>query len=379
VNESPQAIAEFAIEWPQSPDDFAEGSKDELEVYEHPKRMRPVSTPPPIPRATPRGERARSETQTPCIGDWQIEFVLGRGATGAVYAVVHREFGKRAALKISHKPIDSGDLGAKVFMREARVVQRIDHPSMPDVFATGTHEGRPYLVMERLTGETLAQLLDRGALERGQAFDVLIEVCDVLAVAHQAAVVHRDLKLDNVFVTDRSTARVKLLDWGFARLLIEDDPLKGMIAGALNYVAPEQVLGQPITPATDVYSLGVLTYRLLLGEKPFSGTDDIDLVRRHMYNRPPDPVLLWPEIPRPLAQLIVRMLAKEPDARPTLAEVSATLSDARAKRRRRFSLTHAVETIGLPPSLAPSLKHRAIGVAVAIACMALGAALMFAS
>jgi hypothetical protein len=98
-----------------------------------------------------------------------------------------------------------------------------------------------------------------------------------------------------------------------------------------------------------------------------------------MYNRPPDPVLLWPEIPRPLAQLIVRMLAKEPDARPTLAEVSATLSDARAKRRRRFSLTHAVETIGLPPSLAPSLKHRAIGVAVAIACMALGAALMFAS
>jgi serine/threonine-protein kinase len=361
--EHSQSIGGFVVDWPQLPDDF--GDEEATSAREpRSQRSRPTTVPPPVPRATATSPaRARSGTHSECIGDWQVEGVLGRGATGTVYAVKHREFGKRAALKLSHVRLDSGELCVKIFAREARVVQLIDHPAMPDVFATGMHDGRPFLVMERLSGETLKQVLERGAFERPQAFDLLIDICEVLAVAHNAQVVHRDLKLDNVFVLDRPAAagyRVKLLDWCFACVLAEEDPLCGMIAGALNYLAPEQVRGQPITPATDVYSLGVLAYRLVLGERPFSNPEEAELVRSHVFTAPPDPTLLWPRIPKPLAQIMVRMLAKEPSERPTLHEVRAALCNARAAGRRRFSLAHV-------RAIAIALAGIAIGAAAIIA------------
>jgi serine/threonine protein kinase len=344
-----------------------------LIAVERPRRQ--TTQPPPLPRPTPR---PRSESQDmQLVGDWRLGFELGRGGMGAVYAVSHREFGKRAALKISHTPID-GSLGAKVFLREARIVQLIDHPAMPDVFATGTcEEGRPYLVMERLKGETLTQLIQRGALDRRQAIELVLVLCDVIGAAHEAGVVHRDLKPDNVLVLDQpAPTRLKLLDWGFAYVLGEDDPLRGMLAGTLSYVAPEQVLGGEITTATDIYSLGVMLYRLLLGQSPFAGSSDADLVCRHVQAPPPHPTLLWRDIPKPLAELLLAMLAKEPLCRPSLDEVRTTLQAARAPRRRLLTPKTGM------PALSPSdrsLKHRALGAVTAIACAIAGAAAMLAS
>jgi serine/threonine protein kinase len=337
-----------------------------------PRPRRNTTEPPPIPRRAsitsmsipplPRAEH---------VGDWRLERTLGRGGMGEVIAVEHREFGKRAALKISHATLSAGGLGAAVFLREARVVQLVEHPAVPDVFATGTHEDRPYLVMERLAGETVQQRLERGPIDRREALDILDDLCDVLDAAHRAGVVHRDLKPENVFVLDRPTGpRIKLLDWGFARLTGEDDPLVGMIAGTLGYVAPEQVFGHAVTPASDIYSLGVLAYRLLLGQSPFSGTSAVDLVRHHVNDPPPDPALLWPAIPPVLGQLLVAMLAKEPSWRPSLTEVRAALRIAREPRRRRF-------TFGQPPlaspMVQPSLGQRAFRAAFAIACVLAGA------
>ncbi len=337
-------------------------------------RPRRVTTqPPPLPRPTPRPQ------DSALVGDWRLGFELGRGGMGAVYAVSHREFGKRAALKLSHTTIEGGSLGAKVFLREARVVQLIDHPSMPDVFATGTHEQRPYLVMERVKGETLSQLLARGALERRQAIDLVLDLCDVLVAAHQAGVVHRDLKPDNVVVLDQahpSGTRVKLLDWGFAYLMGEDDPLHGMLAGTLSYVAPEQVLGGEITPATDIYSLGVLIYHLVLGQSPFDGSNDLELVCRRIDATPPDPAQLWRDIPKSLAQILTAMLAREPLCRPSLDEVRAALEATR--RRRRFTLRNGIEPI-LAPVIQKKGTHRALGFATAIACAIAGAAAMLVS
>jgi eukaryotic-like serine/threonine-protein kinase len=339
--------------------------------------------PPPIPRGTPaKPVQTISEAANQSIGDWQIESVLGRGATGTVYAVTHCEFGKRAALKISHAPLDSGELSVKIFAREARIVQLVEHPAMPDVFATGSHDLRPFLVMERLSGETLSQRLERGAIDRTQAFDLLIDICDVLAVAHNANVVHRDLKLDNVLVLDRPAAagyRVKLLDWGFARVLGEEDPLRGMIAGALNYVAPEQMRGEPATPATDVYSLGVLAYRLVLGGKPFSGCDADELMQRHIFAAPAAPTTFWPEIPKSLAQLMLQMLAKQPSARPTLHEVRAELASARAARRWRISLANVKDLVALPMAMSRRIEQHAIAALIALGCAALGAAVIAAT
>lgn len=267
-------------------------------LIERPRRS--TTTPPPIPRA--RVSSTEITPLTPTIGDWSVGFELGRGGMSTVYAVSHREFGKRAALKLSHTAKGSG-LGADQFLREARVVQLVEHPAIPDVFATGCHEGRPYLVMERLRGETLTQLMERGGLEQEHAIEILIEVCDALAAAHESGVVHCDLKLDNVFVLNAPNAtRIKLLDWGFARALDEDDPFPGMLAGTLSCVAPERIDGT-VTPASDVYSLGVLMQRLL--KQPSKS----------------------------LAQVMTAMVAKEPLCRPTVAEVRAALVATRPRRR----------------------------------------------
>ena len=253
------------------------------------------------------------------VGPWRVEHELGKGGMAAVYAVTHTRFGKRAALKLAHRTILSNEFTPETFLREARIVHLVEHAGVPDVFAIGTFDGRPYMAMERLTGATLGELVDRSELTRDRGLALMIEVCGILQAAHAAGVVHRDLKLDNVFV--EQSGRVKLLDWGVARVLAEPDPLKGMIAGTLAYVAPELITNEDLTPAADIYSLGVLAYHVLLGGAPFSAASDIELIRKHVHERPPAPVARWPEIPEKLAKLLTAMLAKDPKSRPSLSKI----------------------------------------------------------
>jgi serine/threonine protein kinase len=272
------------------------------------------------------------------IGAWRIDRELGRGGMATVYAVTQARFGKRAALKLAHRAILSPQFTPATFLREARTANLIDHPGVAEVFATGSYDGRPYLAMERLAGQSLGARLDEGALARDEALEILLELCDVLAAAHAAGVTHRDLKLDNVFLLDSPGAggrRIKLLDWGMARIAGEDDPLRGLIAGTLTYVAPEQFRGDPITPAADIYALAVIAYQLLLGEPPFRAPGDLELIQKHLREAPPRPQALWRGIPRPLEAMLVAMLAKRPEARPALHDIAAVLRDARARLRIR--------------------------------------------
>jgi serine/threonine protein kinase len=289
------------------------------------------SEPPPIPTAakgaSPRSRlargsdpaiklpkelttRARRKTRTkPDLhtglkaGAWKIERELGKGGMASVYAVVHSRFGKRAALKVAHRSIIGPAFTSDTFLREARIVNLVNHPGVTDVFATGTYDGCPYLVMERLTGQTLGDRLEKGAMDRAAAIELLLELCDVLGAAHKAGVVHRDLKLDNVFLLETPCSggrTVKLLDWGVAAILGEPDPMTGMIAGTLTYVAPEQVRGDDLTTAADVYSLAVLAYQMLFGQPPFAAPKDLDLIQKHLRATPPAPSSLWAEIPADL-------------------------------------------------------------------------------
>jgi serine/threonine-protein kinase len=265
-----------------------------------------------------------------------------------VYAVAHTGFGKRAALKVCHTSMVDRDLAATTFLREARIANLIDHPAVPDVFATGTFRNRPYLAMERLSGQTLRQLWSSGTLSHDRALEILIEVCDVLKAAHDAGVVHRDLTLDNVFVLDTSGAggcRIKLLDWGFARVLAEEDPLRGHIAGTMTYVAPEVILGREVAKATDVYALGVLAYILLLGQAPFTSEDLVELAAMHINAEPPAPQLLRTTIRPALAELLLAMLAKEPSWRPSLDEIQRVLRE-RPRARWWQARQRAKKTLG---------------------------------
>jgi serine/threonine-protein kinase len=302
--------------------------------------------------AEPRRKRAtkprRARSATLATGDragvWKVEGELGRGGMASVYAVTHTKFGKRAALKLAHRSVIGPQFTAETFLREARIVNLVQHPCVPDVFATGTFDGRPYLVMERLAGETLGERLSRGPMSKTASIDVMLELCEVLATAHAAGVVHRDLKLDNIFVLEAPCAdnhRIKLVDWGVAHVIGEDDPLRGMIAGTLTYVAPEQVRGETLTAAADVYALAVLAYQLLFGCPPFVARDDLALIKLHLNEKPPAPTTLWAETPPELAQLLVAMLAKDPAQRPALAEVVRVLTAMRAlftaaKPKRRW-------------------------------------------
>jgi len=196
----------------------------------------------------------------------------------------------------------------------------------------------------------------------------------VLRAAHRAGIVHRDLKLDNVFVCDAPFGdgkRIKLLDWGVAHVEGEDDPFRGLIAGTLTYVAPEQIRGDALTPAADIYSLAVVAYHLLCSRAPFAARTDLELIHLHLRAEPPRPNLAWPTIPHELDELLVAMLAKDPGVRPSLDEVEHVLTTmlARLAPARRPILddvptTPPVDMLGRPAVLpCPPLSWAWVGLA----------------
>ncbi|MBV8759322.1 MAG: serine/threonine protein kinase [Deltaproteobacteria bacterium] len=277
-------------------------------------------------------------------GPWIVERELGRGGMGCVYGVIHEEIGKRAALKIMHRRLVT-TASAERMLIEARVVNQVGHPNIVDIFETGTlpDDGRPYIVMERLEGVPLAVRADEGKILPNQVIAILLQVCDALIAAHAAGVVHRDLKLDNIFLIDNpddpSNPKVKLLDWGIAKVITADvrHTIEGQLVGTPQYLSPEQARGAAVSAQTDVYSLGVMAYELFLEQLPFEAETSAEIMAMHLRATPPPPSELWPDIPRSLEHLILAMLAKDPDARPTMLTVAHTLELVRDELTRRRS------------------------------------------
>lgn len=284
------------------------------------------------------------------VGSWEVEHELGRGGMGAVYAVVHAAIGKRAALKVVHRQWLVADDAAERFLTEARAVNAIEHPNIVDIFESGMlPDGRPYLVMERLRGKTLGDRLDEGRMPVLEIIDTLVPLCEALAAAHAAGIVHRDIKLDNVFLIDATCTQlgshgggpaVKLLDWGIASMVDGDGarPDGNQMVGTPRYVAPEQARGETVTPASDVYSLGILAYELFLEEPPFTAGSAAELLMQHLTEPPPLPREVWPQIPQALEELLLAMLAKTPALRPTIPEVTAALVELRKQLQRAISV-----------------------------------------
>ncbi len=262
-----------------------------------------------------------------CAGPWVVERELGRGGMGTVYAVVHEGIGKRAALKIMHR-----SCAVERILLEAKVVNQVGHPNIVDIFETGVlTDGRPYIVMERLDGVSLALRAEDGKLLPDLVIAILLQICDALIAAHAAGIVHRDLKLDNVFLIDNPAApdvpRVKLLDWGIAKVMscAPHTTVVGQLVGTPQYLSPEQARGGAVSPATDVYSLGVMAFELFLEQLPFEAETSAEVMVMHLHATPPRPSELWPDIPGELEALLLAMLAKDPDARPTMLGVAHAL------------------------------------------------------
>lgn len=275
------------------------------------------------------------------VGPWRIEGELGRGGMSTVYAVLHTEIGKRAALKVVHSHVLSPEFPAEKVLLEAQVVNQIEHSSIVDIFENGTlPDGRPFLVMERLHGCSLEQQISNVRLTADEVIGILLQMCAALTAAHAARVVHCDLKPENVFLVANGDApgwRVKLLDWGIARIVAPRarSGRAEMAVGTPRYISPEQVQGKEPLPASDIYSLGVMAYELFLEEQLFVADSTVEILKLHLNAVPPPPEEIWPGIPQALSELLLSMLAKKPAERPTAVAVSAALLAVREELRRR--------------------------------------------
>jgi tRNA A-37 threonylcarbamoyl transferase component Bud32 len=303
------------------------------------------------------------------LGDWRVEAKIGEGGMGTVYAASHDLIGKRAALKVIRAEHCTDRGAAARLLQEARVVNQISHKNIVDIFYAGElPDGRPFLVMELLSGKTLADRLSEGRLPAIEAIDVLLQVCNALGAAHSHGVIHRDLKPDNIVLADTHGGTVvKLLDWGIAKLTAPEAASAtgvGTLIGTPRYIAPEQARGKRVGEKTDIYSLGAIAYELFLESPPFTADNVADLLAAHLREPVVPPREVWPDIPEELDRLLLAMLAKDPAERPPLDDVVATLSRVRADLRRRSGHADVVEptaapapmTINVPQALEPVVQ-----------------------
>jgi serine/threonine-protein kinase len=264
-------------------------------------------------------------------GRYALDRILGRGGMGTVWAATDRVLGRQVAVKVLHV-VDARPDSVERFRREARFLAGLTHPNVVTVFDFGIDEHRAWLVMELLPGPSLAQLLaDAGPLPLDEVVAAAKACASALAAAHDAGIIHRDVKPANLMLDGHGTC--KLLDLGIARLTgttadtVSGLTETGMLVGTAAYVAPEIVNGHAATPASDVYGLGVTAYTLLAGRAPYDAETPIGTLTQHVSAPVPHPAAIRPDVPADLDALVVVMLAKEPVERPTARDVVARLGD----------------------------------------------------
>jgi eukaryotic-like serine/threonine-protein kinase len=278
------------------------------------------------------------------VGEYEITGKLGEGGMGVVYAGMHPEIGKRVAIKVlAPQAAQYPDL-IRRFKEEARAVNKIRHPNIIDIFAFNQlPDGRHYFVMEYLDGESLTARLERGSMEFAEMRRLLGQICSALQAAHQAGVVHRDLKPDNIWVATESVteSRIKLLDFGIAKLndlSNASTTQAGVPMGTPHYMPPEQGMGRAIDARADIYALGVILYQLFAGVLPFDGVTAHEVVLKHVTELPPPPSRHRPIRPPEMEGIILGCLEKEPARRPSSAKelwghIDAAFADADAVAR----------------------------------------------
>src|SRR6185503_12377892 len=266
-------------------------------------------------------------------GRYRIIKTLGEGGMGTVFLAEHALIKRRVAIKILHPELATDENVVERFMNEARAAGMLGHPNIVDSTDMGfTHDHVPYIVFEYLEGALLTDEIYRvGGLPVRRTVRICAQIASALRAAHNANVVHRDLKSDNVFLTDKDDAsdHVKVLDFGISRFLETDadERQKGMVMGTPEFMAPEQITDpEHVDGRADIYALGVIMYEMLTARRPFSNEDDPQqLLHRIVHDEPPP--LARPEVPHGLAEIIRdKMMAKNPaDRYQSMADVEAAL------------------------------------------------------
>ena len=248
-------------------------------------------------------------------GRYELEELVGSGGMSSVYKAHDTLLERHVALKILHEHYLADDEYVERFRREARAVAQLSHPNLVTVIDRGDDEGRHFIVFEYIDGKTLKDCLEeQGPLPVRRALELAVEVARGLAFAHDNGLVHRDVKPQNVILNGDGSAKVT--DFGIARSLeVQGVTQSGTVLGTSSYIAPEQASGEPVEPATDVYSLGVVLFELLTGRVPFTGESFVSVAMQHVSEPPPSVLDVRPDVPMRVANAVGRALEKDPRAR----------------------------------------------------------------
>src|SRR5262249_39584481 len=316
------------------------------------------------------------------LGKYQLGELLGQGGMGAVYRSFHPLLNRPVAVKVMLATIAADPQAHQRFLREAQIVAALSHPNIVNIFDVDIQDGKPYIVMDFAEGGSLAARLRSGPIGLDEALRLAIPLADALAYAHGQGLIHRDLKPANVLL--RPDGSPVLADFGLARAAIVDSAAQitatGAVLGTLAYMAPEQFGGRPTDARADIYAFGVMLYEMLTGRVPFDG-DSAQVMFGHLQQLPPPPRQLNPALPDGAERLVLRMLEKDPDARPQnaaeVAEALRALQRAAASTGPTIALTKDAPVAAQPtagdgtaPQARRSTRSRYVWPAVAgIACL----------
>jgi serine/threonine protein kinase len=262
------------------------------------------------------------------IGEYSVDSLLGEGGMGKVYTATGPD-GGRVALKLVKDDYARDETFRRRFYREARIAQTVQHPNVVPVVDTGEHEGLPYMAQRFIEGMSLDEKLKRdGTLDVQTAVGVCTDVAAGLEALWGAGMVHRDVKPANILLD--GSGRAYITDFGLAKdtqgsLLT----LPGQALGSMDYMAPEQIRGEQVGAATDIYALGCVMYECMCGRPPFAEVQGMRILWAHLQDPPPDPRSVRADIPERFSQTLLVALNKDAAARPqTAGEYARMLADA---------------------------------------------------
>ncbi len=291
------------------------------------------------------------------LGKYQVVEHLGHGGMAEVYKAQHERLDRMVALKVLHPFLAEDEGFITRFEREARIVATLRHPNIVQVFDFDHSQELDlyYMVMEYIEGSTLKARLTEGPLPPDEATRIVAAIADALDYAHRRGMIHRDIKPANIMFT--ADGQPVLTDFGIARIIsLSGLTASGAMVGTPAYMAPEVGLGQPSTPASDIYSLGVVLYQLITGRLPFESDSPMGLVMQHINDPVPPPSRFAPKLPGPLEAIILKTLAKRPEGR--YASASALALELRNAMRLESpavtTTTVSMPTVGQEAAAPPT-------------------------
>lgn len=306
--------------------------------------------------------QAMSEQKLVLNGRYALLERIGSGGMSVVYKAQDRSLGRIVAVKMMHESFTSDSGFLKRFQQEAHAAANLAHPNIVTVHDIGQDEYKHYIVMEFVEGQTLKEII-RGYGEEpmpiGRALDLIIQVCNGIGYAHRANLVHCDVKPQNVIVTVDD--QVKVADFGIARAISTVTQVQqvSQVWGTPQYFSPEQAAGDTPTPASDVYSIGVILFEMLTGQLPFAAESHTAMALKHLHTPPPLVTEMNPAVPTQLAHIVNKLLAKEPAGRyRTAGQLGRILSTYRQRSQEEtgpiyppMAATQQSPTRQQPPAL----------------------------